>query len=157
MNPGVARAIDPKKEMITASRILFVLRGLSGYTQEQLAARAGLNKTAISDYETGKRVIPDPRRHQLLAALGLPARAWEDTARHLEWLDWLSREGRTTPGPGATSDPPSQDTEPARSGNRRTSRPSRPRREIRHIAEAAGKALERHLVEVLDVVTQSQR
>lgn len=123
--------VGPGDEAVTAGRILAVLRGLRGFTQRQLAEAAGMNKTAISDYETGKRPIPEPRRQRILAALGLPLRAWDDTVRHVEWLAWLAGEG-----PGGASDR---------------------RSEIQRIAETAGRDLERHLGDLLQVLAGPTR
>lgn len=102
------------------------------------ATLAGLDKTAISADETGTRDIPDSRRHRILEALGLPRRAWADTARHLERLDWLARGV----GPTEVDDPEA------------AGRFAAGRSIVRRTAAEARRDLERHLAEALSLLTE---
>lgn len=137
MSPDAA--FESKCETATAGRILRVLRELRGLSQRDLARRSGLNKTAISDYETGKRDIPESRRVRLLRELGFPLRAWDETRDFIRWLAWLGE----------------------REEQRRERHPARHGRGVRTdvdlIAARVGRTRERETAEVLDLLLSRDR
>jgi len=57
MNLGVKMTYDPDKFLENFSRALRMRRETVGLSQEQLAVRAGLHRTYVSDVECGARNI----------------------------------------------------------------------------------------------------
>lgn len=136
-------------EAATASRMpaeghaLRMLRQHRELTQSQLAEISGVSRAAISDFERGEREPGPESLKRLLGALEMPERAWEDTVRHLEWIEWLGARGHRNNGLGVAGavGPEGSDRD----------------RVIERVAESACRDLERHVVDILSLVTLPRR
>jgi transcriptional regulator with XRE-family HTH domain len=79
---------------------LYVLRALDGWTQEELAKALGITASTISEYEKGKRYVPERIVRRAAEAVGIPTRLLLDLESSLRDLQGLAR---STPRP--RSDP----------------------------------------------------
>jgi transcriptional regulator with XRE-family HTH domain len=68
-------------------RVLAVLRMARGWSQGELSRRAGIHKSAASEYERGKKVPQYVTIQRLLAALGYPESALDRGRQFLAALD----------------------------------------------------------------------
>ena len=75
---------------------LYVLRALRGWTQEELAKPLGIAASAISEYEKGKRFVPERIVRRAAEAVGIPTRRLLDLESSLRDLQSLVR---STPPP----------------------------------------------------------
>jgi transcriptional regulator with XRE-family HTH domain len=53
---------------------LYILRSLRGWTQEELADTLGTTASAISEYEKGKRYLPERIVRRAAEVVGIPTR-----------------------------------------------------------------------------------
>lgn len=121
---------------------LRMLRQHRQLTQGQLAKISGVSRAAISDFERGKREAGPEALERLLGALELPKRAWQDTVRHIQWIEWLAERRGRNGERGAV-----ETSGPHAAGRARV---------IEHVAESACRDLERHLIEILRIVTRQR-
>jgi transcriptional regulator with XRE-family HTH domain len=64
------------------------LRGVAGLSQTELAAKAGINRSAVAKLEGGDREPNWSSVRQLAAALGVPISAFEDGAEDSAVKQW---------------------------------------------------------------------
>lgn len=135
---------------------LMILRTYRGLTQKRLAEISEINKSTVSSYERGQRGLGGTNLERLLEAMELPIRAWESTLRHVRWLQWLTEDVDTPPehrdGEPATAASPGELTdrglpEPSEAGDEL-------QREIRRIAELAGREREMKVARVLELMAR---
>lgn len=69
------------------SKALRMLRAFVDMTQEELAERSGVNNVLISNYETSTKTPRDRNVNRLLAGMGLPRSAWDETLETVDSLD----------------------------------------------------------------------
>jgi transcriptional regulator with XRE-family HTH domain len=81
---------------------LYILRSLRGWTQEELAKRLGVAVSAISEYENGKREVPERIVRRAAEAVGIPSRRLLDLESSLR--DLQSLMGSTPPPKGDLRD-----------------------------------------------------
>lgn len=72
-------ADKPPEPADTRTRGQVLLSAVEG-TVREVAAKAGLGRSAISDWKTGKKVPGDDARATLEQAFGIPRRAWDELA-----------------------------------------------------------------------------
>jgi len=77
---------------------IYVLRSLRGWTQEELAKRLGVADSAISEYEKGRRDVPERIVRRAAEAVGIPTRQLLDLESSLR--DLQSLMGSTPPPKG---------------------------------------------------------
>jgi len=70
---------------------LYVLRSLGGWTQEELAKTLGVAASAISEYEKGKRYVPERIVRRAAEAVGIPTWRLLDLESSLRDLQSLVR------------------------------------------------------------------
>ena len=70
---------------------LYILRSLRGWTQEELAKALGLTASAISEYEKGKRYVPERIVRRAAEAVGIPTQRLLDLESSLRDLQSLVR------------------------------------------------------------------
>ena len=70
---------------------LYILRSLRGWTQEELAKALGLTASAISEYEKGKRYVPERIVRRAAETVGIPTRRLLDLESSLRDLQSLVR------------------------------------------------------------------
>jgi transcriptional regulator with XRE-family HTH domain len=75
---------------------LYVLRALRGWTQEELAKPLGITAGAISEYEKGKRYVPERIVRRAAEAVGISTRRLMELEASLRDLQSLAR---STPPP----------------------------------------------------------
>jgi len=146
-----AQAEEADNGRTASARALSFLREMQGYTQKMLAEASGIHNATISAYERGRRTIGERNLRNMLEALGLPVRAWDATVRHIEWLDWMARRRKEARDEAS----PSEGFELALAMG--TADGSDLRREIEHVAEAAGREREQTVTRVLELLLRAQR
>jgi transcriptional regulator with XRE-family HTH domain len=75
--------------------VLSILRCARGWSQEELGSSSGMGSTAVSSYECGHAVPAVKEVVRLVAAMGYPLAALDDTRAYLERL----RAGSSIPVP----------------------------------------------------------
>jgi transcriptional regulator with XRE-family HTH domain len=70
---------------------LYVLRSLRGWTQEELAKTLGTTASAISEYEKGKRYVPERIVRRAAQAMGIPTQQLLELEESLRDLQTLMR------------------------------------------------------------------
>ena len=68
--PGAAEAYDAARLAFTLGAKVRQLRGQSGWSQTELARRAGMTQSAVARFEAGGTVPTLPVLHRLATALG---------------------------------------------------------------------------------------
>jgi len=142
---------EEKNTRAARARALAFLREMRGYTQKKLAEASGIHNATISSYERGKREIGDRNLETVLLALGLPLRAWDATVRHIEWLDWLARRRKEANEMALQAEGLGLASAAGKASDLDM------RREIEHVAEAAGREREQTVTRVLELVLRHQR
>src|SRR6185436_13389612 len=75
------------KPLPLLGRVLTVVRTALGWEQNQLAEKAGLKPTVLSDYERGHRNLSRERVEGLVRVMGVPALAVDGCLGFLQMLD----------------------------------------------------------------------
>ncbi|MFW6012304.1 MAG: helix-turn-helix transcriptional regulator [bacterium] len=133
-----SQALPTMPRSLVEGQALRMLRQHRELTQGQLAQVAGVSRAAISDFERGHRAPAPEALERLLRALKLPERAWHDTVRHIEWIEWLRarRDHCGAPGVAGLVGADASDRD----------------RIIQRVAESLCRDLERHVVDILNLV-----